>query len=244
MRTRQVVDALAKRRNGQRDRAQPVVEIGAEFAFLYQFGQRAIGRRDDADIDRDWVVGADANDFALLQHAKQRDLRCRPRSAISSSNSVPRLASSNLPMRRRSAPVKAPRSWPNSSLSRRPEGIAPQFNVMSGCFDLGLSEWMRLAATSLPTPVSPSITTLASRGRDALDRPHEVPKGRRSAEHLALGGLISPASTSRNVLQRRTKFDVIAWTGSRSNTDPPAMPSTLRLRNSVVKSSRSVNGPP
>ena len=40
-------------------------------------------------------------------------------SPISSRNRVPPLHCSNLPMRRRSAPVKAPFSWPNSSLSSR-----------------------------------------------------------------------------------------------------------------------------
>ena len=53
-------------------------------------------------------------------------------SEISSSSSVPPLASSNLPMRRPSAPVKAPFSWPNSSDSRRFSGIAAQLTVMNG----------------------------------------------------------------------------------------------------------------
>ena len=47
-------------------------------------------------------------------------------SEISSSSSVPPCASSNLPMRRATAPVKAPFSCPNSSDSRRLSGIAAQ----------------------------------------------------------------------------------------------------------------------
>ncbi len=53
-------------------------------------------------------------------------------SEISSSSSVPPVASSNLPMRRAIAPVKAPFSWPNSSDSSRLSGIAAQLTEMNG----------------------------------------------------------------------------------------------------------------
>ena len=43
-------------------------------------------------------------------------------SAISSRKSVPPSATSKSPLRSPTAPVKAPRRWPNSSLSRRPFG--------------------------------------------------------------------------------------------------------------------------
>ena len=44
----------------------------------------------------------------------------------SAANSVPVLDCSNLPMRRRSALVNAPRSWPNNSLSSNASGPAAQ----------------------------------------------------------------------------------------------------------------------
>jgi hypothetical protein len=53
-------------------------------------------------------------------------------SPISSSSSVPPLACSNRPFLRRSAPVKAPRSWPKNSLSRSGSGSAAQFTATSG----------------------------------------------------------------------------------------------------------------
>ena len=61
-------------------------------------------------------------------------LACRRASIslISSSSSVPPLASSNLPMRRATAPVNAPFSWPNNSDSRRFSGIAAQLTEMNG----------------------------------------------------------------------------------------------------------------
>ena len=53
-------------------------------------------------------------------------------SPTSSMNTVPPWACSNLPMRRRSAPVNAPRSWPNSSLSSSGSGMAAQLIARKG----------------------------------------------------------------------------------------------------------------
>ncbi len=53
-------------------------------------------------------------------------------SPSSSRNSVPPSASSNRPWRVITAPVKEPFSWPNSSLSIRLGGTAPQSKMMSG----------------------------------------------------------------------------------------------------------------
>ena len=48
--------------------------------------------------------------------------------SISSRNKVPPLAYSILPMRRLSAPVKAPASWPKISLSKMDSGGSAQFS--------------------------------------------------------------------------------------------------------------------
>jgi transcriptional regulator with PAS, ATPase and Fis domain len=53
-------------------------------------------------------------------------------SPISSRNSVPPSAASKSPARGRSAPVNAPRTWPNSADSSRLSGIAPQFSPTNG----------------------------------------------------------------------------------------------------------------
>ena len=60
--------------------------------------------------------------------------------------------------------MKAPRSCPNSSVSSRVSGIAAQATLMSGCVCLPLSWWMARATSSLPVPVSPWISTVASLG--------------------------------------------------------------------------------
>ena len=60
------------------------------------------------------------------------------------------------------APVNAPFTWPNSSLSIRFSGIAPQLTVMNGPFARFERRWISRAISSLPVPVSPVISTLMS----------------------------------------------------------------------------------
>src|SRR3954469_2197474 len=87
-----------------------------------------------------------------------------PRSPTSSRNSVPRCASSKRPIRVWVAPVKAPRSWPNISLSTRSRGIAAQLTRTNGLSRRGLASWIALATSSLPVPDSPVISPRASDG--------------------------------------------------------------------------------
>ncbi len=61
------------------------------------------------------------------------------RSPISSRKSVPPCASSKRPRRAASAPVKAPFSWPKSSLSIRPSGRAAQFTLTKARAARGLA---------------------------------------------------------------------------------------------------------
>ncbi len=81
-------------------------------------------------------------------------------SPISSRHTVPPLADSSRPALVTVAPVKAPRSWPNSSLSSTPSDSAAQLKATNGCAARGDSRWISCARTSLPTPHSPRIRTL------------------------------------------------------------------------------------
>jgi len=82
-------------------------------------------------------------------------------SVISSRKRVPLSAISKRPNFLATAPVKAPFSCPNSSLSRRFSGRAAQFTGTKGLSHLGLFLCMATAATSLPVPLSPVISTVA-----------------------------------------------------------------------------------
>ncbi len=88
----------------------------------------------------------------------------RGNSPTSSRKIVLPSASVNLPSRLVVAPVKAPFSWPNNSLSMRFSGIAAQFTLISGLSFRLLAAWMALAITSLPVPVSPNTSTDVSVG--------------------------------------------------------------------------------
>ncbi len=83
-------------------------------------------------------------------------------SPISSRKSVPPSASSKRPLRVATAPVNAPFSWPNSSLSSSSAGIAPQLTATKGRLRRGLASWIARATTSLPVPDSPRTSTLDS----------------------------------------------------------------------------------
>ena len=85
-------------------------------------------------------------------------------SPISSRNRVPPCASSKRPLRSPAAPVKAPFSWPNSSLSSKLSVSAAQFTLMKAASLRGLRKWMARAIASLPVPLSPRSSTVAREG--------------------------------------------------------------------------------
>ncbi len=72
-------------------------------------------------------------------------------------------------MRRRSAPVKAPFSWPNSSDSSRFSGIAAQLRARNGGPGPGAVLVDGRATSSLPVPLSPVIRTGTSWAGDPAD---------------------------------------------------------------------------
>ena len=85
-------------------------------------------------------------------------------SPISSRKSVPPLAYWNRPIRSRSAPVKAPLTWPKSSLSSTFSLSSAQLSGTNGLFLRGLLMCRALATSSLPVPLSPVIRTEADVG--------------------------------------------------------------------------------
>ena len=105
-------------------------------------------------------MAADALELALLKDAEQCDLDRRRQSPTSSRKIVLPAASSNRPRRLSSAPVNAPRSWPNSSEATSPSGSAAQLTLTRARRARGDPAWMARATSSLPVPVSPVINTV------------------------------------------------------------------------------------
>ena len=73
---------------------------------------------------------------------------------------MPPSASAKRPFLLAVAPVKAPRTWPNSSDSSSVSGMAAQLTLTSGIARCALWSWMARATSSLPVPVSPVISTV------------------------------------------------------------------------------------
>ena len=81
------------------------------------------------------------------------------RSEISSRNKVPPSACSNLPRRPRT-PVAVRSSMPNNSASMSVSTSAAQLIATNGPCRRGPSSWIWRATSSLPTPLSPSMSTV------------------------------------------------------------------------------------
>ena len=158
------MSSTRERSGGQRhlDDRQAVVEILAERALVRAEGERAVRRRDDAHVDRALRVAADAADRARLDAPGGAWTgRSRGISPISSRKSVPPWASSKTPRRSLTAPLNAPRTCPKSSVSIRFSGMAPQSTGTKGPEARDDAACSERAATSLPVPVSPAMSSVA-----------------------------------------------------------------------------------
>src|ERR1035437_1030675 len=106
-------------------------------------------------------------------------------SPTSSRNSVPPWAASNTPGLDSTAPVNAPRTWPNSSLSKRVSTTAEQLIVTKARPRRGPDWWNARAASSLPLPVSPVRSTTFAGGPHPLTQAERLLHGGAAAEHAA-----------------------------------------------------------
>ena len=140
---------------------------------------------------------------------------------------MPVLAASNLPLRSEDAPVKAPRLCPNSSDSSRLSGMAPQLTEMYGLSARLPLAWITLAMSSLPVPLSPSIST----GRSVGAAFSAISKASRSFG-------LSPNTPSKTKLRSSKALRRCAVVCLRAAV-PSAVAVTKRsLRDSCITSSR------
>ena len=125
--------------------------------------------------------------------------------------------------------MKLPRSWPNSSESMRPGGIAPQFTRRNGPEARRERAWIARATTSLPEPVSPSTSTGTSRpatsptrsitGRRPEPAPTMVsPRSVRPSLESSAVRSASAASRTDDSARTRRSFSSAAAKGARSDS--------------------------
>src|SRR5207244_9852312 len=113
---------------------------------------------------------------------------------------VPWSANSNSPGLVASAPLKAPFSYPNSSLSTRCSGRAAQFTSTNALLQRRECSWMVRATSSFPLPVSPTIRTAASwRATRSSMRSEEHTSELQSPDHLVCRLLLEKKKQHKNI---------------------------------------------
>ena len=89
---RNLVAALAQRRDAQADDVQPVEQVLAEAPVLHLLLDVGVGRGDDADVDGERGGFADRADFAVLEEAEELGLQVQAELAdlVEEERAVPR----------------------------------------------------------------------------------------------------------------------------------------------------------
>jgi hypothetical protein len=139
-------------------------------------------------------------------------------SPISSRKIVPPSATSNKPRFFATAPVNAPRSWPNSSLSINSGGIAAQLTLTNGPFETALLRWIARAISSLPVPLSPVISTRLRVGATfAICRLRSSITGVPPSSSQRASAALRNSSSSRAIRRRSSALRTVTMTRARSS---------------------------
>ena len=146
-------------------------------------------------------------------------------SPISSRNRVPPSASANAPSRALVAPVKAPRSWPNSSLPASSGTMVVQSTTTkSPLSGRGSRSWISRAISSLPVPLSPMTSTEAceNAATSTTERTTERQRGLLPTSTLLTSGELARPSTVDQRSSRETTWS--AASGSRGQASTSLAP--------------------
>ena len=120
---------------------------------------------------------------------------------------MPPSAISNLPARSRTAPVKAPLTWPNSSLAASDSGSAAQLTWISGCARRSECACRWRATSSLPTPVSPVISTVRSEAATVASSVSSARTARLAPRICSPAAWLAVRCRSRATSSRRAAVD-------------------------------------
>ena len=104
---------------------------------------------------------ADALDLAVLEHAQQLHLHAERQLADLVEEDRAAVGRLEEPLRSRSAPVNAPRTWPKSSLSSSVGASVVQLQMTNGLVARAATgRGARARPSSLPVPLSPVISAV------------------------------------------------------------------------------------
>ena len=153
---------LAQRRQAHRRDVEAVEQVLAEQALLDQAAQVAVGRGDDAHVGADRRAAADRGVLALLSTRSSRVWASERHVADLVEEQCAAVGLLEAARAARVAPVNAPFSWPNSSLSISSRGIAAMLIATNGPVAALAESCSARATSSLPVPLSPVISTVRS----------------------------------------------------------------------------------
>ena len=131
---------------------------------------------------------------------------------------MPPSATSSLPFFCATAPVKAPFSWPNSSLSSNVSVSAAQLMATNGLAERALCRCSARATSSLPVPLSPRTRTEVSCGATRAI----------SCSNLRMAGL-SPTMPASPEPRRSSSKAFSAWRRSNSRTVSSAVAPSVAM---------------
>ena len=156
---------------------------------------------------------------------------------------MPPCASSNFPGRAATAPVNAPLSWPKSSDSASDSGSAEPFTATNGPSARGLPRWIASATSSLPVPLSPCRSTVASDGatRPIFAKSARIgalaptrPSERAAAHHLVpQGAVLGEEAAAARARGAGRRGDRLFSTGLRKKSKAPSSTARSAYRRSV-----------
>ena len=125
---------------------------------------------------------------------------------------MPPSAVSKVPLRSETAPVKAPFTWPNISLSTSSAGTAAQFIWTKALSRRGDSAWIARATSSLPVPALARDQHPRSRRRHHVHELVDALHGVRAADHAVarpVGALLPGAALARRHRRERAVEHVV-----------------------------------
>jgi len=156
-----ILAPLAQGRHINPKHIQPIKQVLAKPPALNLPCEIAVRRGDQSNVNLNRLRPAHALQHPLLQDAQQLRLRRLRQLGDLIEKQRALVGKLELPSRCRSAPVNAPRSCPNSSLSISVSGSAAQLTDTSVARARGDLAWIARATSSLPEPDSPWISTVA-----------------------------------------------------------------------------------
>src|SRR5215472_9769745 len=129
---RNILSPLPQRRQLERQDGEPVVQVLAEGVRPDERGEVLVGGGDDADVDLEGVRPPHAFEFPFLDDPEQLGLKRRGGLGNLIQEEGPAMCFFKQPRLFASAPVKVPFRCPNSSLSSKVSGSAPQSTTTKG----------------------------------------------------------------------------------------------------------------